>query len=91
MSRSFAIRYKVEPWGKPVEEPVERVLPGIQVTESDYGYADAVFVASIIRDKNGNPISVLLMDSDDGPSPSRKMLSQIRAAIDHYLQEHCPK
>ena len=90
--RPYRIRYTVEPWGKPTELPKERVAPGIARSGGKYGYADDVFVASILRDEKGGIASILLMSSEPGPGrPSRELLEAVRDQIIHQLECHTPK
>lgn len=88
--RDYKVRYSVELWNKPVPSTAVlcQAIPGVKVAEGDYGYADQVFVASIICGDDGEPLSVLLIDSESGGRPSRKMLELIRAQIDHHLKHH---
>lgn len=79
----YKLRYKTEVWGKIPEEIGEQAQPGIRVTEN-WGYTDHLFVASIL---SGG--SILLMDSQDGISPSRDVLEAVRDAINHHLEYHC--
>jgi hypothetical protein len=84
----YGVRYKVEDWNKPRPAGGKQVQAGITVSDDDHGYADAVFVASIVRKPNGETESVLLLDSDSGGLPTREMLLLIREAIDHQLECH---
>lgn len=86
----YKIRYLIEPWGKPANSDGKKVLPGVIKSRDNYGYADDIFLASIIRDEKGNVTSIMLIDSVSGAYPSRDMLEMIRDQIDHYLDEHTP-
>ena len=84
----YKIRYMVQDWNKPRENQGKQVLPNVRVSDTNYGYADSLFVVSIMNDDAGNPASFLLLDSETMGMPSREMLLQIRAQIDHCLKEH---
>lgn len=88
MSRPYAIRYLVEPWGKHPENFGEEIAPGIRPSNDNFGYTDSLFVASIVRNDDGVAESILLMDSDTMGPPSPEMVKLIRDACDHYLDAH---
>lgn len=85
--KSYAVRYSVEPWNKPVPSSAKgpRARPGITVSTNDYGYTDLLFLASILEDG-----SVLLLSSEqrDEGRPSRALLERIRDQINHQLEHH---
>lgn len=87
MSHNYKVRYLVEPWSAPRTEEVVEVMPGIQVSKSNYGYTDRLFLASIIDEGDG--LDVMFLDTEDGPYPSREILELIKDRIDHYLECHC--
>lgn len=89
----YKIRYFIEDWNKPIppeeKKKTVKVMPGVSVSGSNLGYADALFIASIVRDDDGKA-SVLLLDSDSQSGrPSKEMLVDIRDQIDHQLKHHC--
>lgn len=97
MSRKYAVRYMVETWDKPPQkddtkgtvrlETREGVELPIRVSNSDYGYADRLFVASVVM--SGSRPNVLLLDSTQGEENlSREFLEMIRDQIEHYLEHH---
>lgn len=90
MSRSYRIRYHVEPeWnGPPAIECKQTEIAGIRVSPDNFGYADSLFVASILKDHHGTVSSVLLMDSETGAHPSREILEIVKREIEHYLEQH---
>jgi hypothetical protein len=87
--QSYKIRYLIEPWGKPRDVPTREVTPGVRVAiGSNYGYTDLLFVVSVIMTDEGEVGSVLLMDSENGLNPSRKVLEMVRDQINHHLEHH---
>jgi hypothetical protein len=90
---NYAIRYRVEDWNKPRENVEEKpIRPGIIVSKDDYGYTDRLFLASIIYgDGEDREPSVMLLDSVDGPTPSKEILELIKGTIEHYLKHHVKK
>ena len=90
--QKYAIRYSVEPWNKVIPAALGRsVAPGVRMTGTNYGYTDAIFLASIIKTEDGKIDSIVLMDSESGAYPSRDMLLVIKAQIEHHLECHLPK
>jgi hypothetical protein len=89
----YLVRYFIEKWNKPIEEkgPVENVAPGIKIVSPSYGYVDQLFVASIMKDEDGEIESILLLDSEAGKAPSRTTLLAVKEAIEHQLKYHCEK
>lgn len=81
----YKIRYLVEPWNKPRGEAVPTMVDGVKVSVDNYGYADELFVASIMHEKAGGE-SILLLSSEG--EPTRALLEKIRTQIDHYLEHH---
>ena len=81
----YKIRYRVEvgDFAKPDDDTLTLVRPGIRVS-NDAGYADQLFVASIVE-MDGRE-SILLLSSEG--KPSREMLLKVREQINHYLEEH---
>lgn len=47
----YGVRYFCEPWNKPMEGETKEVQSGIKICKGNYGYADDVLIASIIRDE----------------------------------------
>ena len=89
VKEDYAIRYLVEPWGKPREHTDSiSVRPGIQVQSDNYGYADDVFLASILRGEDGKISSILLLDSKGGHKPTVEILEAVKKAIEHHLEHH---
>ena len=87
--RNYKVRYLVEPWNRPPENLSDRrPMPGVVVSANNYGYTDTILVVSILRDKQGTPTSVLMLDSDSGGRPNRELLELVRQHIDHYLSNH---
>lgn len=90
--RNYHIRYKVEQWDKPVPESIRstatKVASQVSVSSNDYGFCDDVFIASIIRNKEGEVVSVLLLDSISEGSPDRKTLELIKTQIEHHIEHH---
>ena len=86
--RKYQLRYSVEEWNRPAESKLNRVRPGISVSQDKYGYTDIIFVASILVDEDGD-LDILLMDSTSEIPCSRKILLMVRDQIDHYLEKHC--
>ncbi len=88
MSQRFKIRYKFER-GDFAKPSGTLIREGIRVSDDDNGYADEVFVASIIHPGTEDE-SILLLSSEERQEgqPSREMLLKIRAQIDHYLEHH---
>lgn len=85
----YAIRYRVEEWNKPRGKGT-RVRPGIRVSEEDNGYCDAILVASIMVNDDGEAGSVLLLGHDGKEAGlNRKLLETVKAQIEHYLEHHC--
>ena len=85
--RIYPFRYLVEPWNKAAPSVGKRWRPGINITDDHHGYTDRLFVVSIMNE--GDPEeSILLLDSTDGPNPSRELLEKIKAAIEHHIREH---
>lgn len=64
-------------------------MPGVVVSADDYGYADSLFVASVMREPDGSIGSVLLM-TDEG-RPSEEVLLAVKEQIEHYLENHLEK
>lgn len=94
MARPFAIRYFIDPeWNKePEGERQDSSIPGVTVMDTNYGYADRLFVVSIAYKDGGKSdevSSVLLLDSRDGHTPSRDVLELVKASIEHHLEHHC--
>lgn len=88
-SRTYGVRYCVEPWNKPPGcLSRERPFPGVRVSDDNHGYADALLVASILRDEEGIA-SILLLATEGGPNPPRELLEAVRNAITHHLEHHC--
>lgn len=90
MKHVYKIRYLVELWNKPPqsEDVGESSIPGVRQSTTDYGYADDLFVASIVRSEDGKAESILLMDSISGSPPDKKMLELVKKQIEHYLEHH---
>src|SRR5690242_17106329 len=88
--RTYAVRYCHEDWNKPVpaDNLYRQVRPGIRVSSTDYGYTDVLFAASVLLDEAGEYSSILLLSSEGGEKPSRKLLEAVREQIDHYLECH---
>lgn len=88
--RKYRIRYYLETGSFSRPQDAVQVRDGISVSNDNYGYADDVFVASILHDESGNPSSILLLSGEGNPAgaPSRKMLETIRDLINHTLEEH---
>ncbi len=85
--RKYAVRYEVEPWGKPVRVPTANVQPGVRVTSDNSGYCDLLFVGSVLLNDAEEIASVLLLSSEsDGLS--RRLLEAVRDQIDHHLEHH---
>ena len=88
MSKNYGVRYFCEPWNKPIlDGSTVEIMPGIKKSKNNLGYADEVFVASIMHDEKGEYGSILLVSSEGG-LVSRKMLEAVRGQIDHYLKHH---
>jgi hypothetical protein len=89
MSKNYRFRYKVERWEKPPQGVGERVRPGLRVSQDDHGYADGLFIASLVEQENGTT-SIALLSSEGNPEgkPSKELLQLIRDQIDHYLEKH---
>lgn len=89
--KNYKIRYMVENWDKPTDTESDKdsieVRPGVVVSGNDYGYADRLFLASFVE--QGNKTSVLLLDTVEGPHPSRETLERVRDAINHHIEHHC--
>lgn len=83
----YGVRYRVEHWNKPAENKGKKVANLVRVSDDDHGYADVLFLASIVFDDDGQ-FSILLMDSMNGPKPSRRILEAVRYQIDHHLEHH---
>ncbi len=86
----YKIRYLVESWNKPPageDRGGPKVRSNVTVSRSDHGYTDDIFLASIVRDENGDVESVLLLDSD-GPNPSREILELVKRQNEHHLANH---
>jgi len=88
MQGKYAVRYLVEQWNKPRPEGGKKVRDGIVLSDDNHGYADAVFVASVMKTDDGEIGSILLLDSDNGHLPSRTMLEAVRDQINHHLEHH---
>lgn len=88
---SYDIRYLVERWGKPTHAPTVPAEPGVRrVTDgSAWGYTDALFAASILKDADGNDVNIILMDSDSG-LPTRERCQSVLDHIKHYMEAHLP-
>lgn len=79
----------VEPWNKPRENISERrTIPGVVMSNDNYGYADDVFVVSIIRNGDGSIEFMLLLSSEGFGGPSRELLEGVRDCINHHLEHH---
>jgi hypothetical protein len=86
MMSKYKLRYRIEPWDGPPEEPSERVSNHVRRTQN-WGYTDNLFIASILDegpDENG---SVLLLEARRQGPPSKEILLLIRSAIDAALGE----
>jgi|SRR3990167_2288413 len=91
IKRTYKIRYSVERWGKSLMEPSERIAKGVRITKSNYGYADALFVMSILHDEKGAVESTLMVDTETGPNLSQAMIDLVRSQLDHYEKDHLGK
>lgn len=85
------MRYLQEEWGKPVpassEQGSVQVLDNVTCSGDDYGYADDIFLVSILRDDGGEVESIFMIDTITG-QPSKETLLMIRDQIDHQIAEH---
>ena len=88
MSKTYKIRYSVESWGKPSIEPSRRVVRGLRITKSRFGYTDRLFLMSILNDENGNVESAVMLDSETGPRLTPKIIELVQRQLDHYEKEH---
>lgn len=90
--RKYKIRYLVEDWNKPpdwVDVAATRAsIPGVKVSNTDYGYTDRLVVASVIEHPDGTPASVLLCDSKTGGPPDREILEALLKQVQHQIQHH---
>ena len=87
MNKTYKIRYSVERWGKPPVDKGTLVRPGLRVSKT-YGYTDVLFLVSILRDKDGNPESVVMTDTETGPALTQEIIDLVRSNLDHYEKEH---
>lgn len=85
--KSFKIRYSVKPWGKPPREPSKRVVKGIRVTKSSFGYTDRLFLVSMIYEENRLD-SILMADTETGLNLTQSIIDIVREALDHYQEKH---
>lgn len=85
--KNYAFRYFVEPGSWPPPEKATRVATGVRVTDDNYGYADNLFVISIVKEDDGCEHYLMLDTRDQGP-PTRQTLLDVRKMIDHYLENH---
>lgn len=89
MGRPYKIRYCIEEWNQPaVTINPEQVMPNVRTTEGNYGYTDQLVFASILHNDNGDPASVLFVDTDARSTPDRHTLEFLRDHIQHLLDEH---
>lgn len=88
----YHLRYTIENWDKPIPDETETQetdVEGIILSKGNAGYADDLFVVSLIRDtETGKIDSVLLMDTITGTNPSVEMLEMIKERIEHHLKHH---
>lgn len=85
----YPIRYLVEPWNKPRGTTTKTSVPGVRISTDNYGYADELFVASIIKGgEDGDNDSVLLLSTEGTMKPSRRILELVRDQIIHQLEHH---
>ncbi len=89
--RKFAIRYAIEAHDGPADS-VQNVAPGINVSDTEWGFADDIFVASVLRE-NGKISSILLFGSNDGEPVMgedipRELLLAIYEQVGHHLKCH---
>jgi hypothetical protein len=94
----YRVRFMMDPdWNRPAPgiEAMERTGPDTLKTSDNYGYADEVVIASLMRDlETGELASVRLCCSEGavapgGEGPSRAALEAVRDHINHYLEHHC--
>ena len=89
MSKNYAIRYLIEPWNEPRLAGSRLIRKGLRVSDDNHGYADAIFLASIIKDDSGEVESVLLLSSESvNGKIGKEMLLLVRDHIDHCLEHH---
>ena len=93
-NRRYKFRYMIENWdGPPAGDDLTgsvKVRNGIRASATNYGYTDDLLLMSVTKDEFGQPESILLLDSTDGPNPSRELLELARDQIEHHLRHHCP-
>lgn len=97
LGRLYAVRYYVEPWGKPVPQRVidkgDRVKDGITVSPDNHGYTDQLIAVSIVFNSgiigDWKTASMLITDSNTGKIPEKRTLEHLREVIDHMIKKHC--
>ena len=92
MKERYNYRYQIEKWGKAVIDELreDRLPTGDIQVRGNHGYADELFIASILTNDEGQIVSVLLLDTVSGATPTREMLTMIRDQCNHQLQHHNP-
>lgn len=89
MGLEYRVRYSVEIGKFDKPKDTTRIAPGVTASPDNFGYADDLFVASIINgDSDSESILLLSTEGTKDCKPSRAMLTKIRDLIDHYLEEH---
>lgn len=91
---NYRLRYRVDPWGKPLEGIPKQIIPGITVMSNNgnWGYTDDLLMVSVVRLEDGSIESLLLLTSEeaarDALHPTPELLKEVRDYIDHWLERH---
>lgn len=86
----YKVRYTVDiTWNKPTEGNPTELIPGVKVADSDVGFADDLFIVSVMRDEDGQIASMLPLDTvGQGGFPDPELLDSVVELLLHYQKHH---
>lgn len=90
VERPYKLRYRVDPWGKVPTGQAVKVASGIRIMQGPWGYADELFIVSIVKDKTSKE-SWMILDTRAPVNPTKptvKQLTEVRDFLNHLIEHH---